>query len=181
MRRHRRGLLPTFQTAAPAALADTQLRDNLQKATRAIREKRAGVVGEVRDWEDLTMAARDIKERTMGGLDRYLVQLERSVEAAGGRVHWARDGAEASRLIAHLVEETGATSVVMLAGKIGTPGTCSGLGPAPSKEGPVWFAASIAATLATPVATAVSACRRSCTDSWTTGLRVMSSTWKRGA
>ena len=37
--------------AARAALADTQLRHNLAHATSTIRDKRAGVVAEVDDWE----------------------------------------------------------------------------------------------------------------------------------
>jgi L-lactate dehydrogenase complex protein LldF len=104
--------LPTFQSGATAALADSQLRANLRKATRVIQEKRSGVIREVPDWDDLTGAAREIKERAVGQLDRYLVQLEASVEAAGGRVHWARDGEEANRIITDLVEGAGATSVV---------------------------------------------------------------------
>ena len=44
-----------FPEAAATALADPQLRANLGRATRTIRDKRARVVAEVDDWE----AARD--------------------------------------------------------------------------------------------------------------------------
>lgn len=104
--------LPTFQSGAPAALADSQLRLNLRKATRAIQKKRGGVIQEVQDWDDLTAAAREIKERVVGRLDTHLVQLEASIEAVGGTVHWARDGEEANRIIGDLVERAGAKSVV---------------------------------------------------------------------
>ena len=36
----------------------------------------------------------------MRHLDEYLLQLEESVQSAGGHVHWARDAAEANRIIA---------------------------------------------------------------------------------
>src|SRR5229473_204927 len=49
---HLRGADP-FPVAARRALADTQLRRNLGKATRTIRAKRAAVVGELPDWEEL--------------------------------------------------------------------------------------------------------------------------------
>ncbi len=86
---HLRGKDP-FPVAARRALADTQLRRNLAKATSGIRAKRASVVAEVPDWEQLREAGRAIKVRTMAHLDRYLEQLEAQVTAHGGAVHWAR-------------------------------------------------------------------------------------------
>jgi L-lactate dehydrogenase complex protein LldF len=104
--------LPTFASSAPGALADRQLRENLRKATRTIRAKRGAVVGELPDWEELTSAARAIKEKSLLGLDRYLVQLESAVGRAGGSVHWARDAEEANRIIGDLVVAAGASDVV---------------------------------------------------------------------
>ena len=104
--------LPTFPSSAPAALADRQLRENLRKATHTIRAKRADVVRELPDWEELTTAARAIKEEALRGLDHYLVQLEEAVTRAGGRVHWARDAEEANRIIGDLVVAAGASEVV---------------------------------------------------------------------
>ena len=45
--------MPPFPVAARAALADTQLRNNLAHATGTIRAKRAAAVGEVAGWEAL--------------------------------------------------------------------------------------------------------------------------------
>src|SRR5207249_2750091 len=42
----------------------------------------------------------------------YLVQFEGAVEAAGGHVHWARDGAEASAVVADVARAHGASEVV---------------------------------------------------------------------
>jgi L-lactate dehydrogenase complex protein LldF len=101
-----------FRAAARAALANPQLRRNLAVATRTIRERRAEVVGERPDWEDLREAGRALKRRVLRHLDEHLVQFEAAVESAGGTVHWARDGEEAGALIAGLVQATGARVVV---------------------------------------------------------------------
>ncbi|MDX6512649.1 MAG: L-lactate dehydrogenase complex protein LldF [Gaiellaceae bacterium] len=101
-----------FPAAARVALRDTQLRHNLGVATRTIRERRAQVVAERPDWEELRDAGSAIKRRVLRHLDEYLGQFERAVEDAGGHVHWARDGAEAGRIVAGLVQATGAREVV---------------------------------------------------------------------
>jgi L-lactate dehydrogenase complex protein LldF len=104
--------LPMFPQAAKTALADSQLRRNLGKATTTIRSKRASVVSELPDWEALRSAGSAIKARTMRHLDEYLLQLEAAVQRAGGQVHWARDAAEANRIITTIVQDTGADRVV---------------------------------------------------------------------
>jgi L-lactate dehydrogenase complex protein LldF len=103
-----------FQDAAKLALGDTQLRRNMGKATQTIRAKRQLVVGEMPDWEALREAGRAIKERTVRHLDRYLLQLEETVSRAGGRVHWARDAAEAQRIIAEILRQQNAKEVVKI-------------------------------------------------------------------
>ena len=82
--------LPTFQASAKVALADTQLRRNLNKATHTIRNKRAQAVGEMPAWQELREAGRALKERVLRHLDTYLLQLEDAVQRAGVRtVHIA--------------------------------------------------------------------------------------------
>jgi L-lactate dehydrogenase complex protein LldF len=103
---------PPFPEAARTALKDTQLRANLKRATGTIRDKRLAVAAELDDWEELREAAAAIKRRTMRHLDRYLVELEASVTAAGGTVHWASDAAEANRIVAELILATGEREVV---------------------------------------------------------------------
>jgi L-lactate dehydrogenase complex protein LldF len=103
-----------FPEAAQVALADTQLRRNMGKATQTIRGKRASVVAELPDWEALREAGRAIKERILRHLDRYLLELEASVRAAGGRVHWARDADEANRIVTQIVADHGAREVVKI-------------------------------------------------------------------
>jgi L-lactate dehydrogenase complex protein LldF len=102
----------SFPEAARIELANTQLRANLGHATETIRAKRALVVGELPDWEDLRDAGKAIKEDVLANLDRYLVEFEGAVEAAGGHVHWARDAAEANAVVVEIAGAHGATEVV---------------------------------------------------------------------
>ncbi|ASU83748.1 lactate utilization protein [Nocardiopsis gilva YIM 90087] len=104
--------MPTFPEAARAATADAQLRHNLRKATHTIRDKRAEAVGELDDWTRLRAAGKAVKDRTLRHLDHYLEQLEASVTAAGGQVHWAADAAEANRIVTDLVRATGERELV---------------------------------------------------------------------
>jgi L-lactate dehydrogenase complex protein LldF len=103
---------PAFPTAARAALADTQLRRNLAHATGTIRGKRAAVVGEVDEWERLRRAGAALKDRTLRHLDTYLAQLEESLTRAGATVHWARDAAEANRIVVDIARGHGTDEVV---------------------------------------------------------------------
>src|SRR5207253_52321 len=65
----------SFPEAAREALADSQLRHNLRNATTTIRDKRARVVAEVPDWEELRDAGRAIKADVLRNLDTYLLQF----------------------------------------------------------------------------------------------------------
>ncbi|HEX6248899.1 MAG TPA: lactate utilization protein B [Nocardioidaceae bacterium] len=104
--------MPAFPSAARTALADTQLRANLAHATGTIRAKRANVVGEVADWEELRLAGAAIKDNTLLHLDEHLLRLEESLTAQGATVHWARDAAEASALVGDIAVSHGVDEVV---------------------------------------------------------------------
>jgi L-lactate dehydrogenase complex protein LldF len=105
-------LTPNFPAGAKQALANTQLRRNMGKATQTIRGKRAAVVGELPDWEELREAGRALKERIVRHLDTYLLQLESAVQRAGGQVHWARDAREANRIVLEIVQRHHAREVI---------------------------------------------------------------------
>ncbi|GAA1202525.1 LutB/LldF family L-lactate oxidation iron-sulfur protein [Pseudonocardia alaniniphila] len=102
----------SFPAAARTALADSQLRRNLGHATRTIRTKRASVVAELDDWEQLRLAGEALKTATMARLDEHLERLEKAVQARGGVVHWARDANEANAIVTGLVAATGESEVV---------------------------------------------------------------------
>jgi L-lactate dehydrogenase complex protein LldF len=94
------------------ALADAQTRANVAHATATIRARRAAVVAEVDDWEELRAAGAALRDDALGRLDEVLLQLEASVQRAGGVVHWARDAAEANALVVGIVRAAGAEEVV---------------------------------------------------------------------
>ncbi len=117
---------PDFPTAALPLLQDAQLRGNVRHATDVIQAKRSHVVSEMPDWQSLRDAGQAIRAHTLAYLDTYLEQFETRCVAAGGRVHWARDAAEANRIIIELArnptgrvikiksmttEETGSTAL----------------------------------------------------------------------
>jgi L-lactate dehydrogenase complex protein LldF len=104
----------SFREAARVELANPQLRANLRNATDTIRAKRARVVAEVPDWEHLRDAGRAVKADVLARLDEYLVQFEHAVEVAGGRVHWARDAAEANAIVVEIAQTHGVSDVVKM-------------------------------------------------------------------
>ena len=101
-----------FPAAAHESLQDSQLRRNLGKATQTIRAKRLRTIAELPDWEQLRDAGAAIKARAMATLPEQLERLEAAVTRAGGTVHWARDGAEATAIVASIAEGKGAREVI---------------------------------------------------------------------
>jgi L-lactate dehydrogenase complex protein LldF len=95
---------PDFPSAARQALTNTQLRHNVRHATNVIRTKRARVVEEMPDWQQLREAGHQIKEHTLRHLDTYLEQFEAACTRVGGHVHWARDADEANRIIIEIIQ-----------------------------------------------------------------------------
>ena len=103
---------PDFADAAKGSLANAQLRRNVRHATDVIRGKRALVVGETSDWQQLREAGRQIKAHVLRHLDTYLQQFEENCTRAGGHVHWAADADEANRIIVDLIKARGESEVI---------------------------------------------------------------------
>jgi L-lactate dehydrogenase complex protein LldF len=103
---------PAFPIAARSVLEDTQLRKNVRHATEVIQAKRARVVDEMPDWQQLRESGRQIREHAMANLDYYLEEFERNCRRAGGQAHWARDGEEAKRIVTALVKASGSDEVI---------------------------------------------------------------------
>ena len=103
---------PTFPEGAHKTLANTQMRRNLGHATRTIRSKRADRVAEMPDWEDLRNAAEAVKFEVASRMPELLEQFEANVTARGGIVHWARDAAEANRIITDIIASKGVDDIV---------------------------------------------------------------------
>ena len=103
---------PEFPEGARRALENAQLRRNVRHATEVIRGKRAIVVNESDDWQDLREAGRQIKAHTLRHLDSYLQQFEENCTRAGGRVHWAVDADAANRIVIDIIRAHGENEVI---------------------------------------------------------------------
>ena len=73
-----------FPAAARDALGNSRLRRNLSNATEIIRGKRANVVGEVADWEELREAGAAIKASALARLPALLEQLDHNLKITDG-------------------------------------------------------------------------------------------------
>jgi len=102
----------TFDANARAALANSQLRGALHRATSLFGTRRREAASNLSNWEDLRSQARAIKDETLLHLDRYLEQFAANAEAAGARLHWARDAVEANSIVCRLAKERNARLVV---------------------------------------------------------------------
>jgi L-lactate dehydrogenase complex protein LldF len=103
---------PNFPKNARHAVEDSQLRRNVRTATATIRERRAGLVAETPDWQQLRAAGAAIKDEVLHRLDRYLEEFERNATAHGAHVHWARDATEATQIVTDLIRQIGHTEVI---------------------------------------------------------------------
>jgi L-lactate dehydrogenase complex protein LldF len=96
------------------ALGDKKLQLAIYSATARMAERRRDVVSPdvFPDYQELRQHAHDIKKHTLNHLDYYLEQLEKNVEARGGKVIWAKDGAEACAFIQKLARDRGVKVIV---------------------------------------------------------------------
>src|ERR1700722_15960506 len=92
------------------ALGNKKLQLAIYSATARLGERRRGSL--TPDFEDLRQHAHDLKKHTLDHLDYYLEQLEQNVEAHGGKVIWAKDGAEACAFIQQLARDRGVKVIV---------------------------------------------------------------------
>lgn len=100
-----------YKTRIKQALADPHLAASVSLATDGLSQKRVQAMGEV-EGEVLRGQVRQMKEHVLRHLPDYLEQLERNLTANGAVVHWARDGAEAGRIIREIGLQNGVESVV---------------------------------------------------------------------
>jgi L-lactate dehydrogenase complex protein LldF len=112
-----------FKQNAHRALADAALQQALALAKPGFQQKRADAAARLPEFDALRDAAKAIKDHTLAHLDLYLEAFEQKVVEQGGRVHWARDDAEARAVVLRLCREAGARSVTksksMIAEEIG--------------------------------------------------------------
>jgi L-lactate dehydrogenase complex protein LldF len=107
-------LAPSFPTAALPVLRNPQLRKNVAHATDVIQSKRARLVAEKTDWQQLRSAASAIRSHVLENLGSYLEQFEARCTAAGGTVHWASDAAGARAIVLDILHQEQASEVIKI-------------------------------------------------------------------
>lgn len=106
-------LRPEFlKTLVAERIHDSTLRGNISRATGTSLHKRALVVDDFGDWEEMRAVAHDIKAHVIAHLDDYLADFERNATAAGATVHRVGDAAQARALVLRLAREADARLVV---------------------------------------------------------------------
>ena len=88
-----------FLNAAQQALADPPLQAALVRLTSTLMAGNRRGYAALADIDALRDHAKRIKEHALAHLDRYLEQLEASLQKRGGHVHWASDAEEARRIV----------------------------------------------------------------------------------
>ncbi len=101
-----------FRQRAAQALADPALRVALDRAVDHFTTGRARAMASLPGADALRDHACRVRAHTLSRLDHYLAQFAEAVEAAGGRVHWARDAAEANQIVLDLARSQGVKLVV---------------------------------------------------------------------
>jgi L-lactate dehydrogenase complex protein LldF len=107
-------LAAPFPKAALPVLRNPQLRKNVAHAIDVIQAKRARLVEEKTDWQELRNAASAIRNHVLENLNHYLETFEARCTAAGGQVHWAADAEEARRIVLDLLRQENANEVIKI-------------------------------------------------------------------
>ncbi len=100
-----------FKENAARALADPQLQRALGNVKTGFMVKRAQARAALPEFDELRNTAAEIKDHVLAHLDIYFEEYEQKVVDSGGSVHWARDAAEACKIIVSLCRNAGAKSV----------------------------------------------------------------------
>jgi L-lactate dehydrogenase complex protein LldF len=99
-------------TRAAEFVADDSRRRWHDGAVWFVRQKRDLARAAVPEWEELRALASQIKAHTVSRLAEYLEAFEANAQAAGARVHWARDADEHNLIVHGLLRERGVTRLV---------------------------------------------------------------------
>ena len=101
-----------FHKVSVKAAGDERLKRSINNAVLRQYTGRQLIMTELPDADALRDLAGRIKQHALDHLDYYLEELEKNVTANGGHVHFARDGAEARRIILDIARQSGCTNVI---------------------------------------------------------------------
>ncbi|AUN95842.1 LutB/LldF family L-lactate oxidation iron-sulfur protein [Pseudazoarcus pumilus] len=100
-----------FKQRSVFAIHDANLQSALDRARDGFIGTRAARAAELPEFEQLREEAKGLKNHILEHLDHYLEKYEAAVTAAGGHVHWARDAAEARRIVLEICKRHDAKTV----------------------------------------------------------------------
>ena len=101
-----------FRENSRAALNDPSLRIALGRLRTHFAAGRSRAVERFPSWEELREQGRAIRDYALANLDTLLEEFERNVIARGGHMHWARDAAEARKIVLAILRKDGARAVI---------------------------------------------------------------------
>src|SRR5258708_32160334 len=101
-----------FLDASDQALHDAPLQAALIRLTGTLMAGNRRGFAALADSSQLRDHAKHIQEHTLAHLDGYLEQLESSVKARGGHVHFAATAVDAQRIIADIARQHGCKHAV---------------------------------------------------------------------
>jgi len=103
-----------FDRKIHAALTNRKQQLAIFSATGKMKEGReaATAASVLPDYQELRTQANALKKHTIDHLDFYLEEFERNVEAAGGKVIWAKDATEVADFVLSLARERDARLIV---------------------------------------------------------------------
>ena len=112
-----------FKGNAHRAMGDAKLQQALGNVRTGFIDKRKAAADALPEFEALRDSAREIKNHVLAHLDLYIEAYEKKVTDSGGKVHFARDAAEARDLITTICKSVDAKIVTkgksMIAEEIG--------------------------------------------------------------
>jgi L-lactate dehydrogenase complex protein LldF len=100
-----------YKTRVKQALGDRHLGVALTRGTDRLVNGRLQSMTAI-NGEQLRDQVRQMKEHALRHLPAYLEQLETNLKANGVVVHWAKDGADAARIVSEIGLQNGVESVV---------------------------------------------------------------------
>ncbi|MDB5085954.1 MAG: iron-sulfur cluster-binding protein [Bacilli bacterium] len=102
----------TLTERSQHALQDDFLRAAVKFTTERLRGRKTDSTNDLGNWEEWRERGKQIRAHTIAHLDYYLDQFTTQVERAGGKVHFAKDGAEAVAIALEIAQQKNAQSVV---------------------------------------------------------------------
>ena len=96
-----------FRSRAIIAIEDIRLQSSLEGATGRFRSHRSEALDAFPDADALRDHFKAIRSSTLAQLADHLETFERNALATGAQVHWARDAAEANRVVTEIAERRG--------------------------------------------------------------------------